>query len=220
MPQNDSWKNKLLETLFIFSSDVKSVKVILEAMIELSGKSAVKESIVLHEEHPELFEISQKNFELLLPVYKEKERTSATALEFHIEGGCKERFKNIFSDMSPATFLVSSNRSYSDNWDIKKYIALKEFVEDSKLVSDSSKTFYSYNYLVSDLRRHIMTNEKDMDGVRLIKEKELDESSNDIIHFKHIEVQLNDIERKKMIDELTIVKNFGKLNPFHYSGAF
>lgn len=211
LPLNDPGKNKLLETLFIFSSDVKSVKVILEAMTELSGKSAVKESIVLHEEHPELFEISQKNFELLLPVYKEKERTSATALEFHIEDGCKERFKNIFSDMSPATFLVSSNRSYSDNWDIKKYIALKEFVEDSKLVSDSSKTFYSYNYLVSDLRRHIMTNEKDMDGVRLIKEKELDESSNDIIHFKHIEVQLNDIERKKMIDELTIVKNFGKL---------
>lgn len=210
MPHDPS-KNNLLETLFIFSSDAASIDTILNAMTELGGESAKKESVVLFDEDPSLFELSEKAFELLLPLYKEKEMKSAATLRFNIEDGCKKRLNELIETMSPATFLISSNRSYRDNWDVKKFIALKEFMQSNKFVSDPSKDFRSYDYLVSDLRRHILTSEKGVEGVRLINENSEEEKDNDIIHFKHISVKLDDKKRREFVDMIASVKNFGKL---------
>lgn len=210
--QNDPAKNRLLETLFIFSSDVKSVETILTAMKELGGKKEEKPKVVLYKEYPNIIDISPRTFELLLPVYKEREHTSSTALKYHLESECKERFKSLFSEMSPAAFLLSSYRSYSDNWSIEEYIALKDFINNNKFEDDSNKLFYNYNYLVSDLRRHILTKEKYVDGLRLLKEKEADDKENDIIHFKYIEVELDEVEKDNFIGKLRTVNNYGKLN--------
>lgn len=113
--------------------------------------------------------------------------------------------------MSSATFLISSNRSYRDNWDVKKFITLKEFMQGNKFVSDPSKNFRSYDCLVSDLRRHILTSEKGVKGVRPINKNAEEEKDNDIIHFKHISVKLDDEKRRKFVDMIASIKNFGKL---------
>jgi len=204
-------KNILLETLFIFSSDVNSVNVILDAMKELSGKTTKEQSVKIFDEYPELFTITDRKFDLLLPVYKDKELTTATLFDFEISNESKNKFIELFESTSPGAFLISTTRSYSDHWDVDKYIALKSLIQENKFIPTENKTFNNYNYLVSDLRRHILTNEKTLDGVRLINENDLEDESNDIIHFKHIEVNLDDEKRKQLAEKIEIVSNYNTL---------
>lgn len=211
LPINNPNKNKLLETLFIFSTDASSVKAILGSMAQLIGKSIEPEFKKLYDQDPSIFELTKRTFELLLPVYKEKKLAFTKTIDFYIEDGCKQRLQNLIDEMSPATFLLSTNKSYRDNWDVKKLIALKEFMQNNKFVSDPIKDFRSYDYLVSDLRKHILTSEKGVEGVRPINENAAEEKDNDIIHFKYITVDLSDEKRKDLIDLINTVKNYGKL---------
>ena len=133
-------KNILLETLFIFSSDVNSVNVILDAMKELSGKTTKEQSVKIFDEYPELFTITDRKFDLLLPVYKDKELTTATLLDFEISNESKNKFIELFESTSPGAFLIYTTRSYSDHWDVDKYIALKSLIQENKFIPTKNKT--------------------------------------------------------------------------------
>ena len=213
LPLGNKLKNYLMETLFIFSSDVSSVNAILAAMKELVGKSIKKSLTKISDEYPNLFKINKRTFDLLVPLYKNKELNSATLLNFEINESSKDKFIKLFEETSPAAFLLSTNKNYINNWDLNKYLSLKYLIENDKFIIKTSKKFNNYDYLITDLHKHVLTSEKTFDGVRLINENNDKDDENDIIHFKHIEVDLEEEERKELANIIEIVSNYSVLSP-------
>jgi superfamily II DNA or RNA helicase len=205
LPITEKSKNKLLETLFIFPTDKKSIETILSTIAELGGKSTIgNQRHKLSDNNPNLFELTNKTFDLLLPNLQESVKTK---FNFHIDTNCEQRFKNIFNTMSPATFLLQSYRSHLDKWSLSQYNELENAIKDKKFVPNNKLNYKDYNYLTSNLRLHINTREQVANGVRSINETEPNE---DIIHFKHIEIELENKEELDLVDKITSVKNSGK----------
>jgi len=189
----DPKKNKLLETLFVFATDNNSVGKILEAMEELSGTSVNNQS--LYSKQSELFSLSDSNtFDLLIPTYNDSATKSlAASALFEIEDGCQSRFEDTLNLMSPAVFLLQSHKSFADTWSLGQYKELKNIiVEKSMFENITTKNYQNYNFLVSDLRRHICTKEREVDKIRVV--------SDDIVHFKHITTTLSFAEEANLID--------------------
>jgi hypothetical protein len=108
---SDKNKNKLLETLFIFPTDSKSIATILGAMSELGGKGkdgAKRRRLYSSDK----FEKPQKPFDLLVPEYKDEDN-EVTTLSFNIAEERKEKFLTLLKEMSPATFILQNHKSHS-----------------------------------------------------------------------------------------------------------
>jgi type III restriction enzyme len=182
-------RNQLLETLFIFPTDSKSIDTIFNAMSELGGKgkNGTKRTKLYS---LELFEKPQKKIDLLLPEYEEKDDKNIT-LSFNIADKSKDKFMALLNEMSPATFILQNHKSYTNTWSLDDYNKLKTF---SNYQSDISKDYHDLNHLVSELHSHIYTKEKVLKGFRNLVETEADDSNNDIVHYKYIEVELNQEE--------------------------
>jgi len=192
----DPNKNKLLETLFVFATDNNSVDKILTAMTEMSGTSVNNQS--LYSKQPALFSPSPNTFDLLIPAYKKSATKSVIAsAQFEIESGCQSKFENILDLMPPAVFLLQSHKSFTDTWSLKQYKELKDVIAKKSIFTNIiSKNYQNYNFLVSDLRRHICTEEREIDKIRVVNNTP---SNEDIVHFKHITTILNSAEEGNLM---------------------
>lgn len=211
LPFNDTNKNKLLETLFIFPTDKKSIDEILNAMMELGTKtnSNIKKKTLLIDKNSS----KDKKFDLLLPIYADKESKNIKnrSLNFYVNKNSKDNFRKIFEDMSPATFLLQFHNSLKDTWTLQQYNALKEYINDSsKFVDSENKEYTNLNNLINDLKKYVNTNEKYVKEIRKIKEDDKIEENNDIIHFKHIEVEISDNKLKDIETKIMKCKNYKK----------
>lgn len=202
LPVGDKNKNSLLETLFIFPTDRKSIECVLDTMVELSGKEkSVKQKLDIN-----ILERSDRKFDLLVPSLRESNEMSISP--FLINEKCKEKLQGIFSEMSPAAFLLASCHSSLDKWSLRQYDKLLHyFIKGDHFVVDNNLDYKDYQGLVGALRRHMTLKEKKAEGVRLLCEEAPNE---DIIHFKHIEVNMPDANKTLLQDEILKTRNFGK----------
>ena len=193
----DPNKNELLETLFVFATDGNSVDKILTSITELSGSSTSNQSLYL--KAPDLFSFNADNiFDLLIPTYKKSAiKSVTTSAQFEIESGCQSRFEETLNSMSPAVFLLQSHKSFADTWSLRQYKELKDAIAKKSIFTNiTTKNYQNYNFLASDLRKHICTEEREIDKIRIIGNTPPDE---DIVHFKHITTALNSAEEGNLI---------------------
>lgn len=204
LEENNKNKNALLETLFIFPTDKKSVEQVLGAMAALGGEGNKE---CRHTLELSLFQLNEKKFDLLVPQFKD----SAESLigNFLIDKDCKEKFCEIFNKMTPATFLLQSCASYINKWTLAGYNTLNEqFVKNDKPSPAPKYHYDNYDVLLSSLRQAVVAKQKVTDGIRRLKEDASDES--DIVHFRHIEVNLTQSETSNLQRKIKSVNNFGK----------
>lgn len=202
----DENKNALLETLFIFPTDKKSIEQVLGAMSELGGENNKKGRRALD---PSLFSLNEKKFDLLVPQFKDS--NESLIADFQIDKNCKEKFCEVFNKMTPATFLLQSCASYANKWTLEEYNTLNaQFVKKDDASTAPKDSYDNYNVLLSSLRQGVATKQQVTDGIRELREGEGDEDKNDIVHFKHIEVNLTPSETDNLQNKIKSVSNFGK----------
>ena len=202
LPVSDKNKNRLLETLFIFPTDRRSIECVLDSMVELSGtEKVVKQKLDIN-----TLEKTDRKFDLFVPSLQDSKEMNL--FPFLINEKCKEKFKDIFAEMSPSVFLLESCHSSLDKWSLSQYGKLQHyFIHEDRFLTDDDLDYKDYQSLVHALRRHTTLKEKKAEGVRMLCEEAPYE---DIIHFKHIEVNMSEENKIKLQDEILKIKNFGK----------
>ncbi len=191
LPSNDTDKNQLLETLFVFATDKKSVGTILK---ELKQQKNPEEEISIGN----LFDKNKPEFDLLIPMFKDEE-TEDRVTPFYINTETKERFLNYLRNISPNVFLVKYGLT-------KKRIA-KLFSDDLYAINPNN-VYSDFELLLEKVIDHIKTKIKVVGGVK--------ELTDEIIHFKHIKVSnLNNHEVSELRDSIKEVKKYKpiKLDP-------
>jgi len=139
----------------------------------------------------------------VIPIFEEK--TDSAALPFNIANTSKEKFISLLEEMPPAVFILQNHKSYSNSWSLEEYLKLKSF---SHFISDPKRNYHSLDNLVSDLHRHINTKEKALNSFRPLAENNSDDTQNDIIHYKYIEV--DNLSGEEIENLKTKIKNVVK----------
>ena len=98
LAQNHEDKNVLLETLFVFATDKKAIKAIIET---------VENEKNTEEQEISLFENPNKPFDLLIPIYKNEE-TRGKIAHFNIAKESLEIFKNFIASFDTNTLLIKT----------------------------------------------------------------------------------------------------------------
>ncbi len=161
---NDSNKNQLLETLFVFATNRNAVETILDTM---DTQKSDERTIELEQ--------SVKTFDLLIPYYKDEDRINNIA-KFNISQSSFDKFNKYVSAFSDSLLLLNTKIHKED---IKK---LREGLsEKSKLFKITS----GFNYidmpaLLDKVVTHLSVNSKSVHGIR--------ELADEIVHFKYIKV--------------------------------
>lgn len=189
LPANDPNKNPLLETLFVFATDKRAVKAIIETVEEQQNKEEVTIS---------LFE-NVKPFDLLIPVYKEQE-TRKNIARFNISQESLERFKNYLGAISKNTLLLKTGMSPQT-----VNLLFEKINSDDFFQIKQKNVFYDMELLLNRIISHINLKNKVVSGI-----KELED---EIIHFKHIKViNFSDEEVRLLKSEIENVKNFEEIS--------
>ncbi len=182
----DKNKNILLETLFVFATDKKSVKAIIENVEAQKNNDEVEIS---------LFENDEKLFDLLIPVYKD-ERSREKIAYFNISKESLKKFKKYFLNFDERTLILKYGLSK------EKVDFLIQKINSNDFFQIKSENDYSdMNFLLRKIIHHLDIKDKYVASV-----KELDD---EIIHFKHIKLKnLTDEEIKIFKERIKKVKNF------------
>lgn len=181
---NNTDKNQLLETLFVFATDKKSVGIILK---ELEQQKNPEEEIPIGD----LFDKNKADFDLLIPVFKGQE-TEDKVTPFYINTETKERFLNYLRNISPNVLLVKYGLT-------KKQIA-KLFSDDLYAINPDN-VYSNFELLLEKVLSHIKTKVKIVDYVKAL--------TDEIVHFKHIKVSnLSEHEISKLRDSIHEVKKY------------
>ena len=165
LAKNDQNKNQLLETLFIFATDKKSVKTILEQLNQQKENQSNEIEI-------SLFENKNKPFDLLIPVYKKQEQRQSLA-KFYIAQDSLNKFQSYFATLSEQTLLIKYHLSFKN---------AKFFIENIKNLFQIKKenVYSNMNFLLNQLLDHISIQNKVVDSIKALE--------NEIIHFQHVKV--------------------------------
>lgn len=167
LPANNSNKEQLLETLFIFATNKEAVKTILETMdTQKSEEKVIK------------LKPNDKIFELLFPFYKEKhEQLKINNIsKFNISQGAYERFCKYFCSFGDNLLFFKTNLS-KENLDL-----LRQSVKNKSILFkiNSSFDYMDMGILLNRLIQHVSINEKEVAGIKAL--------SNEIIHFQYIKI--------------------------------
>ena len=173
---NDSFKNELFETLFVYATNKLAVKSILETLDEQKNTDEL------------LIESIKQNetiFDLILPEYKTDESQRSRA-KFFISDVCLKSVEQYFKAYDKSLFMLLFKQTNED------YEFLKQSFVDKSIYSISDK--HNFKNIKETLKRildHIHRKQKIVDKIRLVNES-------DIIHFKHIKALLNQEECVKI----------------------
>ena len=161
---NDSNKEQLLETLFVFATNRSAVETILETM---DTQRTDEKNIVLKS--------AERPFDLLIPYYKDKSRNENVA-KFNISQSAYENLKKYVDSYSDELLYILTNIQKED------LSRLREAMKDSKKLFKFNDSF-NYTDMESLLERiilHLSVNDKCVGGIK--------ELGDEIIHFKHIKI--------------------------------
>lgn len=199
LKENDKNKNKYLETLFVFPTDKKSIDYVLSGIKGLGEKTERKKLDID-------IKLSQPPFPLLVPDIQETEKRVISS--FKINPECKERFDSVFNAMSFGTFMLQSCQSDSERWSLAQYSELKHsFTENNNYNQLDSADYGKFDYLLKQLRKAIEKKEKKVKGVRPIcgPDGSGGEENADIIHYEHIETDMDDNEKQSLRTKINAV---------------
>lgn len=175
---NDTNKNPLLETLFVYATDKNGVKSILDTLDEQKYTDEYQVSLFVSE---------QKPFELLIPKYKNADRRDEIAY-YYVSEDNKKKFIDYFNGIDENLLLLKTGMEK------ETYNFLKNKLEnDGILRIDNSKHHDDYNVLLNNLINHLAFKNKVVGRIQ-----ELDD---EIIHFKHIKVLNLSSEKIKLLEE-------------------
>lgn len=166
---NDSYKNELFETLFVYATNKSAVSAILTTLDEQKITNEVIIDIV-KENH--------KKFDLLLPVYGVN-NTNITKTKFLISEKSLERVKELFDSYPQELFMFLYNQSSSDYDTISKVLKDKDrFKFDDNYDYKNAKD--ALNKLICQLKEkeHIISSIKTLDD--------------EICHYKYIKAEMDD----------------------------
>lgn len=166
LPFNNSNKNQLLETLFVFATNRKSIETILDVM------KAQKTS----ESELQLVE-NKRLFDLFIPTYDDI-KSELPLSKFSITKDCITKFRKYIDSFSDGLLILM--------FDID--IALLNKLRDSVLVSNESKYFkidHTSNYkdmnvLAKRILSYLCSYAKKVNGFKTLE--------SEIVHFKHIKI--------------------------------
>ena len=179
-------KNSLLETLFIFATDKKSINAICETIKEQKTSDNEKDITLLENIKP---------FELLIPVYKEETSRNSFA-KFNISDKSLKKLRNYIKNFNKNLLLINHTISLES-----LNFLLKRIDDDNFFQIREENTYNDMDFLLNKLITHITIRNKTISGIK--------ELQDEIIHFKHIKVSNlsnNDLEALK--NKIKKVENY------------
>ena len=175
---NDSNKEQLLETLFIFATNRNAVETILETM---DTQRADEKNITLKP--------SPLKFDLLIPYYQDKSRLESIA-KFNISEDAYKKLQNYINSFNDELLYILTNIQQKD------LVRLRDAMKDyTKLFRFNNAFDYTdIPSLLAKVIAHLSVNDKCVAGIRKL--------SDEIIHFKHIKISKNEWQKdeKELID--------------------
>lgn len=186
-----------VETLFLFATSRGAISSVLGGLEpERSGAFEKLEGFV-KSERPK---INGGTMPLLVPEYKETDRSVTTRAKFSMSDETLGRLKNQIENTSDSLLVVR------DNLTPEKITGLRELVEQVENISiKPEKDYTSIPFLQGRLVSYLSVNEQITDGLR-----ELDEEQ-DIVHFREIQAQM------KSHDLSTLTEKIGQVAKGHVS---
>jgi type III restriction enzyme len=185
LPATHLDKNTLLETLFVFATDKNAVKAIVETMENEKNKQ---------ESEISLYQNQNKPFDLLLPVYKDEESKVKIA-KFNIAQTSLDIFNDYINSFDIGTLVTKTSIPKIKLNNLLSKINNKDFFQ-----INSENQYSDMNQLLYKIINHISIKNKIVGG--------LTELSDEIIHFKHIKVDLNNEEKILLQEKIDRVNNF------------
>lgn len=175
---NDSNKEQLLETLFVFATNRNAVETIFETM---DTQRADEKNITLKP--------SVRKFDLLIPYYQDKNRSESIA-KFNISENAYKKLQYYINSFSDELLYILTNIQRDD---LKR---LREAMKDSTKLFKFNNSF-DYTDIPSLLEKviiHLSVNDKCVAGIR--------ELGDEIIHFKYIKISKDEWQKdeKELID--------------------
>ncbi|MDR0820685.1 MAG: DEAD/DEAH box helicase family protein [Endomicrobium sp.] len=185
---NDTNKNILLETLFIFATDKNSIASIVETIKEQKTKG---------EELKGIFK-NTSPFELYIPEYKE-EAPRNNFTKFNLSKKTLENIRKYIKDFNKNLLLLKHDISLEN-----LNLLLEKIDDDNSFQVKEDNDYYNMDFLFNRLISHTAVKNKIFS-----RPKELED---EIIHFKHIKISNLGTEDIKLLNsEIENVKT-GKKN--------
>ncbi|MDR3244464.1 MAG: DEAD/DEAH box helicase family protein [Elusimicrobiota bacterium] len=189
LPINDDNKNILLETLFIFATDKKSINAIVETIKEQKTQNSQEFSLL----------ISQRFFDLLIPVYKQETIRSSFA-KFNLSRKTLENFRKYIKNFGKNLLLINHDISLEN-----LNFLLERIADDSFFQIKEDNIYNDMDFLFNRLISHISVKNKVLAGFKALEDE--------IIHFKHIKVfNLSNEEIELIGNKAQKVKDFAKVS--------
>jgi superfamily II DNA or RNA helicase len=199
LPYNNSNKNQLLETLFVFATNRKTIETILDVM----KAQKVEETEI------ELVE-NDRIFDLLIPVYQDV-KTSLPLSKFNLSKKSLEMLREYVASFSDELLAVVFGLTSSMIEKLR--LSLQSSKEKEFFKIDDNIKYKDYKLLTKRLCLYLDSYAKTVSGFK--------ELNGEIIHFKHIKVSnkewdvvgpvikvfAEDESKKNIDDELTKLLN-------------
>ena len=172
------------ETLFVFATNRKAVKSVLQGLETEKGE--ILEKLEGLEKAP-VPKIGGREMPLLIPKYKEIADSAVARAKFAMSKETLGRLKNYVERTSDAVFTVRDGLETAGISTLRATVKTPETVQLT-----TEKNYAAISFLQNRLISHFAKTAKASDGVR-----ELD--GRDIVHFRHIRVRseyINDLQAK------------------------
>ncbi|MDI9311843.1 MAG: DEAD/DEAH box helicase family protein [Limnohabitans sp.] len=187
LKQNNPNKNNLLETLFVFATDKKSISTILTEIDNQKSNDDMQEVSLINNPN--------KPFDLLIPVFKEIEEDLKIRQPFTITKTTLDSLKNYIQNLDTTTLML------------KYAIDKKQAIETTQYIQsmNATKHINVYENIEYTFKKIIKFTELKTKTIEKVKELQ-----NEIIHFKHIKIAnalkndfLQTIEKVKKYKKIT-----------------
>lgn len=183
---DDSRKNQLLETLFVFATN----RDVIDTIVEMKGS--------WHKEEKE-YEVSLKKndniaFELIMPEFRDSEGKVRDLTKYNLSRTTYQSFRNFFLTYPYELLFIKYGLQYSDYCFIRDN--LPENIAESRLFALTEYDYYDMPWLLKKIITHLQRRQKVVGC--LVK---TDEET--IRHFKRVRLYYDNPARKKsLIDKL------------------
>ena len=165
-----------LETLFLFATNKKAVRSVLEGLETEESAAFMPIKGFKKADRPK---VNGKEMALLVPEYKEARQGPGNQAKFAISSEALERFQAWLRATPDSVFMVR------DGLSSKQIATLRESAQGSNTQDQIEKNYASLPFLQKRLLSHLEKTGSATDRVRHLDGEE------DIIHFRQVRVRMN-----------------------------
>lgn len=190
LPYTNENKNNLLETLFLFATDKKGVKSVLET---------VEEQKYTEDHKIKLSKTDQIPFELLIPEFKSSDERKEIAY-FYLSSKNKKNIKKYFNYYDKNVLILKKGINN------EVYNFLKEQLNEGELLQvDNKKHYGNYDRLLDNLIHHVRFKNRIVGSIKGL--------SDEINHYEYVTItNLNNDDKQLFEEKINKVKNFKEIN--------